>query len=221
MVIKSTFGKMLLVPQLIPHMILSVRALASEGCRIEFNNSSTRELSPIGNEMIIAQRSASSLYYVSCMWNKSFKAPQLKLPNVKCPAQCVVLKQIVSTVNQKHQYQVPKGNLQVKYLLMIISLTSPKLKLRDYPQSSDFNYDVNNLYSYISNTNGNAQTAMPTRSSRAQIPSHLTSTSTKAPHEYRNIFDPMRTYSYPDFPTLLNPLGLMEKHLSLVWFDET
>jgi len=32
---KTPLGRMLVVPQLIPHMILSVGALASQGCKIE------------------------------------------------------------------------------------------------------------------------------------------------------------------------------------------
>jgi len=87
---KAPFGRMLVVPQLIPHMILSVGALASQGCKIEFNITYARVLSPIGKEMILAQRSASNLYYVSRMMTKSFVSTQLLLPNVRYPVQCCV-----------------------------------------------------------------------------------------------------------------------------------
>jgi len=65
---------MLVVPKLIPHMILSVGALASQECKIEFTIRSARVLSSVGKDIILAQRTTSNLYYVSRMFNKNFNS---------------------------------------------------------------------------------------------------------------------------------------------------
>jgi len=70
--------------------LASLGALASQGCKKEFTISSARVLNSVGKEIIIAQRTASNLYYVSRMFTRNFNSTQLLLPTVKISAQCYV-----------------------------------------------------------------------------------------------------------------------------------